>query len=134
MTRRAWCAAAGAMCSMVAVSAAMVATAARPAMAQQARSIDAGELRPEWTVEAARGGGARVVGYLYNDNATRDAANVLLRVDRLGADGAVAGTYTGRVMGDVRQGGRLPFDVAVAEPASTYRVVVENVDWVRECR
>ena len=35
-------------------------------------------LQPEWTVEPARGGGAHVVGYLYNRN-IRDAANVWLR-------------------------------------------------------
>ena len=81
----------------------------------------------------ARGGGAHVVGYLYNRN-IKDAANVWLRVDRLGADGAVAGTYRRRVVGDVLSGGRSLFDVPVGEVGATYRVAVETVDWVKECR
>jgi hypothetical protein len=90
-------------------------------------------LRSEWSVEPARAGRARVVGYLYNSN-VKDAANVWLRVDRLGADGAVAGTYRRRVVGDVLSGGRSLFDVPVGEAAATYRVSVETVDWVKECR
>lgn len=90
-------------------------------------------LRPDWTVEPARGGGAHVVGYLYNSH-IKDAANVWLRVDRLGAGGAVAGTYRRRVVGDVLSGNRLLFDVPVGEAGATYRVAVETVDWVKECR
>jgi hypothetical protein len=90
-------------------------------------------LRSEWNVEPARAGRARVVGYLYNSN-IKDAANVWLRVDRLGADGAVAGTYRRRVVGDVLSGGRSVFDVPVDEAGAIYRVSVEMVDWVKECR
>lgn len=90
-------------------------------------------LRPEWTVETGRAGRAHVVGYLYNEN-VKDAANVWLRVDRLAADGSVAGTYRRRVVGDVLGGGRSVFDVPVGEGAATYRVVVETADWVKECR
>lgn len=90
-------------------------------------------LRTEWTVEPTRAGRARVVGYLYNAN-IRDAANVWLRVDHVGADGAVVGTYRRRVVGDVLSGGRSVFDVPVAEPGATYRVSIETVDWVKECR
>lgn len=89
-------------------------------------------LRPDWVVEPVSSGRARVVGYLYNSN-IMDGANVLLRVDRLGSDGAVTGTYRGRVVGDVLSGGRSLFDVPVAE-TGTYRVTVEAVDWVKECR
>ena len=74
-----------------------------------------------------------MVGYLYNRN-IKDAANVWLRVDRLGADGVVAGTYRRRVVGDVLSGGRSLFDVPVGEAGATYRVAVETVDWVKECR
>jgi hypothetical protein len=90
-------------------------------------------LRAEWSVEPARAGRAHVVGYLHNHN-IKDAANVLLRVDRIAADGSVAGTYRGRVVGDVLSGDRSLFDVPVADPAATYRVTVEAVDWVKECR
>jgi hypothetical protein len=93
---------------------------------------DLAGLRPEWTVEPASGGRARIVGYLYNSN-IKDGANVLLRVDRIGSDGAVTGSYRRRVVGDVLSGGRSLFDVPVAE-AGTYRVTVEAVDWVKECR
>lgn len=101
-----------------------------PALAASAE--DVAGLRPEWTVEPTPGGRARVVGYLYNTN-IKYGTNVLLRVDRIGADGAVAGTYRRRIVGDVLAGGRSPFDVPVAE-AGTYRVTVETVDWVMECR
>ena len=90
-------------------------------------------LRAEWTVEPARAGRARVVGYLYNSN-VKDAANVWLRVERVGADGSVADTYRRRVVGDVLSGGRSLFDVPVGEAPATYRVTVETVDWVKECR
>jgi len=55
-------------------------------------------------------------------------------VDRLDADGAVAGTYRRRVVGDVLSGGRSLFDVPVGEAGATYQVSVETVDWVKECR
>jgi hypothetical protein len=90
-------------------------------------------LRSEWSVETPAAGRAHVVGYLFNSN-IKDAANVWLRVDRLGADGAVAGTYRRRVVGDVLSGGRSLFDVPVGEAAATYQVSVETVDWVKECR
>jgi hypothetical protein len=93
---------------------------------------DLAGLRPEWVVEPASDGRARVVGYLYNSN-MKDGANVMLRVDRIGSDGAVTGTYRRRVVGDVLSGGRSVFDVPVAD-VGTYRVSVEAVDWVKECR
>jgi hypothetical protein len=90
-------------------------------------------LRPEWSVDDTRAGRAHVVGYVYNDNGTRDATNVWLRVERLAADGAVSGISLARVQGDVRANGRLSFDVPVPDAAS-YRVLVDAVDWVLECR
>jgi hypothetical protein len=101
-------------------------------LAPVAGAQDLAGLRPQWVVEPAPGGRARVVGYLYNDN-IKDGANVMLRVDRLGSDGVVTGTYRRRVVGDVLSGGRSLFDVPVAD-AGTYRVTVEGVDWVKECR
>jgi hypothetical protein len=93
----------------------------------------ADSLRFEWTVEPTRAGRAQVVGYLHNDN-VKDAANVWLRVDQLGADGAVAGSYRRRVVGDVLSGGRSLFAVPVADAGGRYRVTVETADWVKECR
>ena len=74
-----------------------------------------------------------MVGYLHNSN-IKDAANVWLRVDQLGADGAVAGSYRRRVVGDVLSGGRSVFTVPVADAGGRYRVTVETADWVKECR
>ena len=91
-------------------------------------------LRPEWSVDDSRTGRPRVVGYVYNDNNTRDATNVWLRVERLAADGAVQGAELARVQGDVRAGGRLIFKVPMPEAAASYRVLVDSVDWVLECR
>lgn len=93
----------------------------------------ADSLRPEWTVEPTRAGRAQVVGYLHNSN-IKDAANVWLRVDQLGADGAVAGSYRRRVVGDVLSGGRSLFAVPVADAGARHRVTVEAADWVKECR
>jgi hypothetical protein len=106
---------------------------AAPAAAQELIGPGGGYLRSDWAVEAAPGGRAHVVGYLYNSN-IKDAANVWLRVDRLGSDGTVAGSYRRRVVGDVLSGGRSLFDVPVGEPTATYRVSVETLDWVKECR
>jgi hypothetical protein len=91
-------------------------------------------LRPEWSVDDTRAGRPRVVGYVYNDNNTRDATNVWLRVERLAADGAVQGASVARVQGDVRAGGRLVFEVPMPQAAVSYRVLVDSVDWVLECR
>jgi hypothetical protein len=96
-------------------------------------ALGASHLRADWVIERTARGQARVVGYLYNRN-IQDAANVWLRVERLGADGAVAGVSRGRVVGDVISGDRLAFYVPVPDAAATYRVVVESVDWVKECR
>lgn len=91
-------------------------------------------LRAEWTVEPARGGRGQVVGYLHNRN-TKEAVNVWVRVDQLGADGAVAGSYRRLVMGDVPSGGRSLFQVPVADAGGRYRVTVEAVDWTdKQCR
>jgi hypothetical protein len=91
-------------------------------------------LRPEWTIETARSGRARVVGYLYNTSGTMDAANVLLRVDQLTPNGEVSHTQRSLVFGDVLARGRLSFEVPIPTPTPTVRVVVESVDWVHECR
>jgi hypothetical protein len=93
-------------------------------------------LRPEWTIERTPAGRARVVGYLYNDNGLRNAANVWLRVEQVTAGVAPGAVYQSRIVGDVLAGGRMLFDVPVADPggAVTYRVSVESVDWFMECR
>jgi hypothetical protein len=101
--------------------------------AQDLTPSAAASLRAQWSVEPASAGRAHVVGYLYNSD-IKDAANVWLRVDRVGADGTVAGTYRRRLVGDVLSGGRSFFEVSVGEAAATYRVAVEAVDWVKECR
>jgi hypothetical protein len=95
-----------------------------------------GSLRPEWSVERAGSGRAHVVGYVYNDNDVRNAANVWLRVEQLTAAGSVARVYQKRIAGDVLSRGRLSFNVPVeeGEGAATYRVMVESADWYVECR
>jgi hypothetical protein len=103
------------------------------AAAQDPGSAAVGPVRLEWAVQEMRPGAARVVGYLYNLN-LQDAANVWIRIDRLRDDGTAARTYRRRLIGDVRSRGRMAFDVAVPEPAATYRVTVESLDWVGECR
>jgi len=93
-------------------------------------------LRPEFTVDRSRSGRPRVVGYLYNDNDLRNAANVRLRIEQLTPTGAVGKVYQSFIVGDVISRNRSSFDVPVSEPdgTATYRVLVESVDWVMECR
>ena len=93
-------------------------------------------LRPEFTVDRSRAGRPRVVGYLYNDNDLRNAANVRLRIEQLTPAGAVSKVYQSFIVGDVISRNRSSFDVPVSEPdgTATYRVLVESVDWVMECR
>jgi hypothetical protein len=110
-----------------------VLAAAGPAAAQGPAVIHADSLRVEWTVEPTRAGRTQVAGYLYNAS-INDAANVWIRVDRLGPDGAVAESYRRRVVGDVLAGGRSLFEVPVGEAGARYRVTVEAADWVKECR
>ncbi|HYB70066.1 MAG TPA: hypothetical protein VEH80_05335 [Candidatus Bathyarchaeia archaeon] len=115
------------------LAAAVVLGAGAPARAQAPGILYADSLRTEWTVEPTRNGRAHVVGYLYNSN-IKDAARVVMRVDRVAADGTVAGTYRAWVVGDVLSHDRGLFDVPVPEATATYRVSVEAVDWVKECR
>jgi len=46
----------------------------------------------------------------------------------------VAATYRRRVVGDVLSRERMFFDVPVPPPAASYRVIVESVDWISDCR
>ena len=98
--------------------------------------VHADGLRPEWTIERTRAGRAHVVGYLYNDNDLRNAANVWLRIEQLTTAGSVGKVYQSRIVGDVLSRNRMSFDVPVTEADGTasYRVLVESVDWVMECR
>jgi limonene-1,2-epoxide hydrolase len=107
--------------------------AAGSARAEAPAIVYAESLQAEWSVETTRTGQAHVIGYLYNRN-IMDAANVRLRVDRIGADGSVVGTYRRGVVGDVLSDGRSIFDVPVPDSTAAYRVTVETVDWVKECR
>jgi hypothetical protein len=109
---------------------------AAPAMAPAqdlGASPTAAYLRPEWSLERAQAGRAHVMGYLYNGH-IKDAANVWLRVEQLTADGGVAATYQRRVVGDVLARGRTFFDVPVPQAEARYRVAVESVDWITDCR
>ena len=117
----------------IALTCALLPGAVAGAAAQGPGIPYADTLRPEWSVEPTRAGRAQVVGYLHNSN-IKDAANVWVRVDQLGADGAVAGSYRRRVVGDVLSGGRSLFTVPVADAGARSRVTVETADWVKECR
>jgi len=105
---------------------------AAPAVAQ-GPAVGASYLRSDWTLETTRAGQPHVVGYLYNSN-IQDAANVWLRVEQLAPGGGVAGVTYRRVVGDVLSGDRLIFDVPVPQATANYRVAIQWVDWVKECR
>jgi hypothetical protein len=118
---------------LLALTSALLLGAVAGAAAQDSGILYADSLTTEWAVEPTRAGRAQVVGYLHNSN-LKDAANVWLRVDQLGADGAVAGSSRRRMVGDVLSGGRSVFAVPVADAGARYRVTVDAADWVKECR
>ena len=70
-----------------------------------------------------------VEGYLHNPRPTR-LTNVRLRVEVLGADGAVIAEAFGWVIGDVTPGGRGYFAIHVPAKGAAYRVNVLSVDFV----
>jgi hypothetical protein len=110
----------------------LAAPAAAPAQDVGSAPV-AAYLQAEWSLERAQSGRARVVGYLYNSH-IKDATNVWLRVEQLAADGGVSATSRRRVVGDVPARERLFFDVPVSQAAASYRVTVEAVDWITDCR
>jgi hypothetical protein len=86
-----------------------------------------------WDIQweaSERSGSPRVSGYVKNDT-LRAAANLYMRVDRLGADGTVVGFTRSIVVGPLHSGDRLYFDVRVPERAPAYRVSVEAYDGYR---
>jgi hypothetical protein len=110
----------------------LAAPAAAPAQ-DSGSAPTAAYLQAEWSLEQAQSGRARVVGYLSNSH-IKDAANVWLRVEQIAADGAVSATYRRRVVGDVPARERMFFEVPVSQAAASYRVIVEAVDWITDCR
>ena len=83
--------------------------------------------RLEWTVKGSAKG-SLIQGYVYNQGMLR-ADRMTLRVDRLDSAGAVIGTSTVWVLGDVPLDGRAYFEATV--PAATgYRVQVLSFDWM----
>ena len=73
--------------------------------------------------------GRAVQGWVYNGLPWR-VTNVRLRVDCVDANGAVIGSGTGWVLGDVSAGGHGFFYVSVSSPGATYRVSVQSFDKV----
>lgn len=82
--------------------------------------------RLEWQVTRERKGPA-IWGYVYN-NGAQSAARMRLQIERLDASGAVVGSSTVWVLGDVPMGNRAYFRASVPEAAS-YRVQVLSFDW-----
>jgi hypothetical protein len=112
----------------LALTLALPAAGVGTAGAQRASSPLESYLRVEWTVEPAKGGGQRVVGYVYND---RDvwAANVRLLVEALDASGQAVGSTLVSVYGEVPPRNRSYFEAPLPLAGSSYRVTVRVVDW-----
>jgi hypothetical protein len=84
------------------------------------------ELRIEWD-QVARGRGAVVRGYVYNEHQMR-AENVRVRVEQLDADARPLVTRTVYVMGTIPYRDRGYFEVAVPAGGATYRLSIESFD------
>ena len=84
--------------------------------------------RVDYTADSTKDGKPRLTGYLYND---RDifAANVTLGVKVLDAAGAVVGSTTDTVYGNVPPFNRSYFDVILPATGTSYQVDVLAVDW-----
>lgn len=83
-------------------------------------------LQLEWET-ASRRGAPIVRGYVINTNGYQ-AANVLLMVERVDANGAVIGKQIGWASSMVPNFGRAYFELKVA-PAAEYRVRILSWDW-----
>jgi hypothetical protein len=90
----------------------------------------AGAFQIEWAPELDRRGQARIAGHVRNDD-LKTADRLRLRVERLGPDGRVTGTYRTWVPGVLASGDRAYFEVGVPEAHAAYRVTVESFDWYR---
>jgi hypothetical protein len=109
------------------LAAALLGAGVAPGRAQvQTRSDD---LRVEWSASEDRRGRPVVSGYVYNRRAGVYAIAVRLRVEALDGSGAVVGSSTGYVMGDVPPSSRSYFEVRAPVKAPSYRVTVDSFDW-----
>lgn len=109
------------------LAAALLGAGVGPGRAQvQTRSDD---LRVEWSASEDRRGRPVVSGYVYNRRAGVYAIAVRLRVEALDGSGAVVGSSTGYVMGDVPPSSRSYFEVRAPVKAPSYRVTVDSFDW-----
>lgn len=82
--------------------------------------------RLEWTVKGTAKG-SLVQGYVYNRGMLR-ADRMTLRIDRLDTAGAVIGTSSVWVLGEIPMDGRAYFEATVPA-APGYRVQVLSFDW-----
>lgn len=85
--------------------------------------------RVEFEADRARGGRARLTGYVYNDHGLGHA-RVRLLVESLDAAGRVTATTVGYVDSLVPLKGRAYFEVPVERPGESYRVSVPYFDWI----
>ena len=85
-------------------------------------------LRIDWEVETDRTRGARIVGHVHNDD-RRGKANLRIRADQLGPDGAVVATYRAWAPGSLTFDQTVYFEVPVPDRNARYRVSVESYDF-----
>ena len=82
------------------------------------------ELRVEWET-VARGAGAVVRGYVYNERRLR-VENVRLRIEQIDASARIVATRATWVPGTLSSGDRRYFETAVPGAGAAYRVSIES--------
>lgn len=87
------------------------------------------DLRVEWSASEDRRGRPLVSGYVFNRRPGTYAVGVRLLVQALDGAGAVIGSTTGYVLGDVPPGSRSYYEVRAPGKAASYRVTIDSFDW-----
>jgi hypothetical protein len=111
------------------LAALLIGPGAGPGHAQVQTRSGGDDLRVEWSASEDRRGRSVVSGYVYNRRAGTYAVAVRLRLEALDGSGAVIGSSTAYVMGDVPPSSRAYFESKAPVKASTYRVTIDSFDW-----
>jgi len=83
----------------------------------------------EWSADTGRDGAAHINGFVYNDN-DRPADRLVLRIDELDASGRLVQTVLKELDDSIAGLSHARFVVRLDDPAASYNVSVESLDFV----
>ena len=108
--------------------------AARPgptsdAQRREAVAMAGPSFHVEWSADTGRDGAAHINGFVYNDN-DRPADRLVLRIDELDASGRLVQTVLKELDDSIAGLSHARFVVRLDDPAASYNVSVESLDFV----